>query len=65
MATLGELEKALEEQLTAWQQMQAQDIPVLNKALQQAKLPVITVSSPDSKESGASPGMHTHHEDLE
>jgi photosystem II stability/assembly factor-like uncharacterized protein len=65
MATLGELEKALEEQLTAWQQMQAQDIPALNKALKQAKLPTITVPGPDSKASGTTPEMDVHHEDLE
>ena len=65
VVTLGELEKALEEQLTNWQQMQTQDIPALNKALKQAKLPAITIPGPDSKASGATREMHTRHEDLE
>ncbi len=64
LATLSELEKALEEQLGKWQQLQAQDLPALNQSLKQVRLPPIAVTGPAAKDSPA-PQMHTHHEDLE
>ncbi|HMK21433.1 MAG TPA: hypothetical protein VK466_03815, partial [Terriglobales bacterium] len=65
LAMFAELEKALEEQLAKWQELQTQDLPVLNKALKQAKLAAIALPGPDSKESPAPGPMRSHHEDLE
>jgi hypothetical protein len=63
IAMLSELEKALDEQLTKWKELQAQDLPALNKALKQAKLATITIPSPGDLP--ASGEMHSQHQDLE
>jgi hypothetical protein len=60
---LSELEKALDEQLTKWKELQAQDLPTLNKALKQAKLAPITISSPQSSPPASE--MQSHHQDLD
>ena len=41
-----ELEKALEEQLSAWEQLKSKDIPELNKELKKAGLPPIDLQKP-------------------
>jgi hypothetical protein len=41
VAMFGELNKALEEQLSAWAQLRSKDIPALNEQLKKAGLPVI------------------------
>ena len=41
VAMVGELDTALEEQLSAWAQLKAKDIPALNEQLKKAGLPVI------------------------
>jgi cell division septum initiation protein DivIVA len=65
LAMLSELEKVLAEQLANWQQLQSQDLPALNKALKQAKLPAIMMPSADAKQSAATAGAHSHHEDRD
>jgi photosystem II stability/assembly factor-like uncharacterized protein len=62
-AMLSELEKALEEQLARWQQLQAQDLPALNKALKQAKLATITLQGPNAGASPAPGEVRSRHED--
>jgi len=47
-AMFRELDKALEEQLSAWAQLKAKDIPVLNEQLKKAGLPVIDLQKPVS-----------------
>ncbi len=42
----GELEKALEEQLSAWAQLKSKDIPELNEKLKKAALPPIDLQKP-------------------
>ena len=63
MAMLSELEKALDEQLTKWKELQAQDLPALNKALKQAKLATITIPSP--QDSPTPSEMRSHHQDMD
>jgi len=63
LAMLSELEKALDEQLAKWKELQAQDLPALNKALKQAKLATITIS--DAKDSPSPSEMHSHHIDMD
>jgi photosystem II stability/assembly factor-like uncharacterized protein len=46
VATFVELEKALEEQLSAWAQLKSKDVPVLNEQLTKAGLPVIDLQKP-------------------
>jgi len=41
VAMFGELDKALEEQLSAWGQLRSKDIPALNEQLKKAGLPLI------------------------
>ncbi len=45
-AMFGELEKALEEQLSAWSQLKSKDIPALNEQLKKAGLPAIDLQKP-------------------
>jgi photosystem II stability/assembly factor-like uncharacterized protein len=45
-AMFGELDKALEEQLSAWAQLKSKDIPELNEQLKKAGLPVIDLQKP-------------------
>jgi hypothetical protein len=42
----AELEKALEEQLSAWAQLKSKDIPELNEQLKKAGLPQIDLQKP-------------------
>jgi hypothetical protein len=42
----GELEKALEEQLSAWAQLKSKDVPELNSKLKKAGLPLIDLQKP-------------------
>jgi photosystem II stability/assembly factor-like uncharacterized protein len=46
IAVFGELTKALEEQLSAWSQLKAKDIPELNDKLKKAGLPPIDLQKP-------------------
>jgi hypothetical protein len=46
VAMFVELEKALEEQLSAWAQLKSKDIPELNKGLKKAGLPQIDLQKP-------------------
>jgi photosystem II stability/assembly factor-like uncharacterized protein len=46
VAMFGELEKVLEEQLAAWTQLMAKDIPALNDQLKKAGLPPIDPKEP-------------------
>ncbi len=46
LAIYGELEKALAEQLSAWDQLKSKDIPELNEQLKKAKLPLIDLQKP-------------------
>jgi photosystem II stability/assembly factor-like uncharacterized protein len=46
LAIYGELEKALAEQLSAWDQLKSKDIPELNEQLKKAKLPWIDLQKP-------------------
>ena len=46
IAMFGELNKALEEQLSAWAQLKSKDIPELNEQLKKAKQPTIDVQKP-------------------
>jgi photosystem II stability/assembly factor-like uncharacterized protein len=48
IAMIGELDKALEEQLTAWEQLKSKNIPALNEQLKSAGLPTIDVQRPVS-----------------
>ncbi len=41
-----ELEKALEEQLSAWAQLKSKDVPELNEQLKKAGLPPIDLQKP-------------------
>ncbi len=41
-----ELDKALAEQLSAWEQVKSKDIPALNEQLKKAKLPLIDLQKP-------------------
>jgi len=45
-AMFGELEKALAEQLSAWDQLKSKDIPQLNEQLKKAGLPPINLRKP-------------------
>ncbi len=45
-AMFVELEKALEEQLSAWEELKTKDIPELNKELKKARLPLIDLQKP-------------------
>jgi photosystem II stability/assembly factor-like uncharacterized protein len=45
-AMFGELDKALAEQLSAWDQLKSKDIPELNQQLKKAKLPLIDLQKP-------------------
>jgi len=45
-AMFGELEKALEQQLSAWAQLKSKDIPELNGKLRKAGLPPIDLQKP-------------------
>ncbi|MGB9203137.1 MAG: glycoside hydrolase [Terriglobales bacterium] len=45
-ATFVELEKALEQQLSAWEQLKSKDIPELNHELKKAGLPEIDLQKP-------------------
>jgi len=42
----GELDKALEEQLSAWERLKSKDIPALNQELKKAGLPLIDLQKP-------------------
>jgi len=44
--TFVEIEKALEEQLSAWAQLKSKDIPALNEQLKKAGLPAIDLQKP-------------------
>ena len=46
VAMFGELDKALEEQLSAWGQLKSKDIPALNEQLKKAGLPPIDLQKP-------------------
>jgi len=46
VAMFGELEKALQEQLSAWAQLKSKDIPELNKELKKAGLPSLDLQKP-------------------
>ena len=46
VAMSGELEKALEEQLSAWAQLKSKDVPELNGKLKKAGLPPIDLQKP-------------------
>jgi photosystem II stability/assembly factor-like uncharacterized protein len=46
VAMFGELDKALEEQLSAWGQLKSKDIPELNEELKKAGLPQIDLQKP-------------------
>jgi hypothetical protein len=46
--TFVEIEKALEEQLSAWAQLKSKDIPALNEQLKKAGLPPIDLQKPVS-----------------
>ena len=46
VAMFGELDKALEEQLSAWAELKAKDIPALNEQLKKAGLPPIDLQKP-------------------
>ncbi len=46
VAMFVELDKALEEQLSAWAQLKSKDIPALNKELKKAGLPLIDLQKP-------------------
>ena len=46
VATFGELEKALEEQLAAWNQIKSKDLPNLNDQLKKAGQPAIDLQKP-------------------
>ena len=52
-AVFGELDKALEEQLSAWAQLKSKDIPELNDKLKKAGLPPIDLQKPVLGETGA------------
>ncbi|MGB8012400.1 MAG: glycoside hydrolase [Terriglobales bacterium] len=45
-AMFEELDKALEDQLSAWDQLKSKDIPTLNQQLKKAKLPPIDLQKP-------------------
>jgi photosystem II stability/assembly factor-like uncharacterized protein len=45
-AMFGELEKALEEQLSAWSQLKSKGVPELNEQLKKAGLPLIDLQKP-------------------
>ena len=53
VAMFGELDKALEEQLSAWAELKAKDIPALNKQLKKAGLPLIDLQKPVAGSSDA------------
>jgi len=61
-AMFVELEKALEEQLSAWEQLKSKDIPELNKELKKAGLPQIDLQKPVS---GAADGTQTTSQDRD
>jgi hypothetical protein len=46
VAVFGELDKALEEQLSAWERLKSKDIPALNQELKKAGLPLIDLQKP-------------------
>jgi hypothetical protein len=46
VAMFGELDKALEEQLSAWAQLKSRNIPDLNDQLKKAGLPLIDLQKP-------------------
>ncbi len=46
VAMVGELEKALDEQLAAWSELKSKDIPALNEQLKKAELPLIDLQKP-------------------
>ncbi len=46
VAMFGELDKALEEQLSAWSQLKSKDIPELNEQLKKSGLPPIDLQKP-------------------
>ena len=46
VAMFGELDKALEEQLSAWSELKAKDIPALNEQLKKAGQPPIDLQKP-------------------
>jgi photosystem II stability/assembly factor-like uncharacterized protein len=46
VAMFGELNKALEEQLSAWAQLKSKDVPELNEQLKKAGQPVIDLQKP-------------------
>jgi hypothetical protein len=53
---VSELEKALDEQLSAWAQLKSKDIPELNDRLKKAGLPPIDLQK---RIAGASDGVET------
>jgi photosystem II stability/assembly factor-like uncharacterized protein len=57
-----ELDKALEEQLSAWEQLKAKDIPALNEQLTKAGLPLIDLQKPVA---GAGDGAVTTSQDRD
>jgi photosystem II stability/assembly factor-like uncharacterized protein len=62
IATFVELEKALEEQLSAWGQLKSKDIPELNEQLKKAGLPPIDLQKPDP---GAADAAQTTSQDRD
>jgi hypothetical protein len=48
-ATFTDLEKAPDEQLSAWDQLKSKDVPELNKQLKKACTPVLDLQKPGPK----------------
>jgi hypothetical protein len=61
-AMFDELDKALEEQLSAWGQLKSKDIPALNEQLKKAGLPLIDLQKPVP---GAGDGAATTSQDRD
>jgi hypothetical protein len=62
VAVFVELEKALEEQLSAWGQLKAKEIPAVNNELKKAGLPMIDLQKPVP---GATAGAQTSSQDRD
>jgi photosystem II stability/assembly factor-like uncharacterized protein len=61
-AMFEELDKALDEQLSAWSQLQSKEIPELNQMLKKAGLPLIDLKTPAA---GSSEAAQTTSEDRD
>jgi hypothetical protein len=62
VAMFGELEKALQEQLSAWGQLKSREIPNLNEKLKKAGLPAIDLQKPGP---GVGDGAQTTSQDRD